>query len=156
MEFRTAEVISQCHQNLTLYTILQLEKSHNISQLADWRKRYGIGDYIENLKNKIQLEQLKHITLLSPETSKDLKELADSKISDMNFTQFTTLLENEITKIDLKTFITRLKILKDQVYSFEATRAIAPKLENEALWLGKMDEVVEEMKVTVEPLITSP
>ena len=102
MEFRTAEVISECHQNLTLYTILKLEKSHNISQLADWRKRYGIGDYIENLKNKIQLEQLKHITLLSPETSKDLKELADSKISDMNFTQFTTLLENEITKIDLK------------------------------------------------------
>ena len=152
MEFRTAEVISQCHQNLTLYTILQLEKSHNISQLADWRKRYGIGDYIENLKNKIQLEQLKHITLLSPETSKDLKELADSKISDMNFTQFTTLLENEITKIDLKTFITRLKILKDQVYSFEATRPIAPKLENEALWLGQMNDVVEEMKVTVKNL----
>ena len=49
-EFRTAEVISQCHQNLTLYTILKLEKSHNISQLADRRKRYGIGDYIENLK----------------------------------------------------------------------------------------------------------
>ena len=84
MEFRTAEVISECHQNLTLYTILKLEKSHNISQLADWRKRYGIGDYIENLKNKIQLEQLKHITLLSPETSRDLEELADSKISDLS------------------------------------------------------------------------
>ena len=152
MEFRTAELIEQCHQNMTLYNILKLENSHNISQLTDWRKRYGIGDYIENLKNKIQLEQLKHITLLSPETSKDLKELADSRISDMNFTQFTTLLENEITKIDLNTFIRRLKELKEQVYSFEATRPIAPKLENEALWLGQMNDVVEEMKVTVKNL----
>ena len=153
MEFQTASVISDCHQNLTLYTIPKLERSlHNISQLADWRARYGIGDYIENLKNKIQLEQLKHITLLFPETAKDLKELADSKISDMNFTGLTSLLEAEITKIDLPTFITRLKVLKDQVYSFEATRPIAPKLENEALWLGQMNDLVEEMKITVANL----
>ena len=31
------------------------------------------GDYIENLKNKIQMEQLTHITLLSPETAKHLQ-----------------------------------------------------------------------------------
>ena len=98
------------------------------------------------------MEQLKHITLLFPETAKDLKELADSKISDMNFTGLTSLLEAEITKIDLPTFITRLKVLKDQVYSFEATRPIAPKLENEALWLGQMNDLVEEMKVTVANL----
>ena len=134
-------------------TVIKPERSlHNISQLADWRARYGIGDYIENLKNKIQLEQLKHITLLIPETAKDLKELADSKISDMNFTGLTSLLEAEITKIDLPTFITRLKVLKDQVYSFEATRPIAPKLENEALWLGQMNDLVEEMKITVANL----
>ena len=59
----------------------------------------------------------------------------------MNFTGLTSLLEAEITKIDLPTFITRLKVLKDQVYSFEATRPIAPKLENEALWLGQMNDL---------------
>ena len=90
--------------------------------------------------------------MLSPETSNDLRDLANSKISDMNFTQFTSLLENEITKIDLNTFINRLKSLKDQVYAFDATRAIAPKLENEALWLGTMNKVVDEMKATVAHL----
>lgn len=152
VEYKTAELIQQCHANDTLYHILKLEHSYDISKLSDWRKSYGIGDYIENLKNKIQLEELKHITLLSPETSNDLKELANSKISDMNFTQFTSLLENEITKIDLNTFINRLKSLKDQVYAFDATRAIAPKLENEALWLGTMNKVVDEMKETVAHL----
>ena len=101
------------------------------------------GDYIENLKNKIQMEQLTHITLLSPETAKHLQvpiimmpmmkiimmmmitmtiimmtiimitidiilfaqDLAQSKISDMNFTKFTAVLEKEITKIDLTSFI---------------------------------------------------
>ena len=93
-------------------------------------------DYIENLKNKIQMEQLTHITLLSPETAKHLQvpimmmmkmkimmnmtntmmmmmmmiilfaqDLAQSKISDMNFTKFTAVLEKEITKIDLTSFI---------------------------------------------------
>ena len=70
----------------------------------------------------------------------------------MNFTGLTSLLEAEITKIDLPTFITRLKVLKDQVYSFEATRPIAPKLENEALWLGQMYNLVEDMKVAVANL----
>ena len=126
IEYKAAELIEQCHANDTLYNILKLENSYNISKLSDWRKSYGIGDYIENLRNKIQLEQLKHITLLSPETSNDLRDLANSKISDMNYTQFTNLLENEVTKIDLSSFIQRLKTLKDQVYAFDTTRAIAP------------------------------
>jgi len=152
IEYKAAELIEQCHANDTLYNILKLENSYNISKLSDWRKSYGIGDYIENLRNKIQLEQLKHITLLSPETSNDLRDLANSKISDMNYTQFTNLLENEVTKIDLSSFIQRLKTLKDQVYAFDTTRAIAPKLENQALWLGTMNKVVGEMKDTVQHL----
>ena len=33
------------------------------------------------------------------------QDLAQSKISDMNFTKFTAVLEKEITKIDLTSFI---------------------------------------------------
>jgi len=147
-----ARMLQQCHNNNTLYTILQMDRTYNISRLTDWRSTYGIGEYIENLKNKIQLEQLSKITLLSPETSKDLHELAQSNISNINFSKFTTLLENEITKVDLDNFIDRLKVLKDQVYRFESTRSIAPKLENQALWLGTMNKVVQEMKEIVENL----
>ena len=150
--FSAASLVEKCHGNETLYSMLKLERTYNISKLTDWRSSYGIGEYIENLKNKIQLEELSQITLLSPETSKDLQGLAESNISDMNFSKFTTLLENEITKIDLESFIDRLKILKDQVYKFESTRSIAPKLENEALWLGTMNKVVVEMKAVVENL----
>ena len=150
--YSAASLLEKCHANETIYSILKLDKTYNISTMTDWRTNYGIGEYIENLRNKIQLEELTQITLLSPETSTDLQELAESNISDMNFSNFTTLLENEITKIDLSNFIDRLKDLKDQVYRFDSTRAIAPKLENEALWLGTMNKVVEEMELVVQHL----
>ena len=150
--YSAADLLEQCHANQTIYSILNLEQTYNISTMTDWRTNYGIGEYIENLKNKIQLEQLTQITLLAPETSADLQELAESKISDMNFSNFTTLLENEITKIDLSNFIDRLKDLKDQVYRFDSTKGIAPKIENEALWLGTMNKVVEEMEIVVQHL----
>ena len=104
-EYTAASLLSSCHSNATLFNILKLEEVYNLAQLTDWRTAYGIGDYIENLKNKIQMEQLTHITLLSPETAKHLQDLAQSKISDMNFTKFTAVLEKEITKIDLTSFI---------------------------------------------------
>ena len=148
-EYTAASLLSSCHSNATLFNILKLEEVYNLAQLTDWRTAYGIGDYIENLKNKIQMEQLTHITLLSPETAKHLQDLAQSKISDMNFTKFTAVLEKEITKIDLTSFIRRLKELKDTVYQFDSTRSIAPKLENEALWLGTMNSLVAEMRETV-------
>ena len=37
--------------------------------------------------------------LLSPETIRDLESLANSKISDMDFSRFTNLLEDQITKV---------------------------------------------------------
>jgi len=151
-QYTAAGLLADCHTNATLFNILKLEEVYNLSKLTDWRTAYGIGDYIENLKNKIQMEQLTHITLLSPETAKHLQDLAQSKISDMNFTKFTAVLEKEITKIDLTSFIRRLKELKDTVYQFDSTRSIAPKLENEALWLGTMNSLVAEMKQTVGKL----
>jgi hypothetical protein len=44
---------------------------------------------LQNLKSKIQLDDLKGIQILSPQAEKDLQELAESQISDLNFTQYT-------------------------------------------------------------------
>jgi len=124
-----------------------------MSSTFNFRTNYGIGAYIENLKNKIQLRDLADITLLSPETSRDLEELARSKISDMNFTRFTDLIEDQIVNIDLASFTRKLRGLKQQVGRVH--RSISSALENEALWLDTMNRVVEEMKVTMRHLKSS-
>jgi len=152
--YTATELLSQCHANNTLFNILKLDQVYNMSQLADWRAHYGIGDFIENLKNKVQLNELSDIRLLSPETTLDLEELANSKISDMNFTRFTSLLENQITKIDLRSFIVKLRQLKEALL-FDRNTDRAITIENQAMWLEGMNKVVTEMKVTLRHLKSS-
>ena len=42
---------------------------------------------------------------MSPETAADLRKLADTKISDMDFTRFMDLLEDQITKVTLPSLL---------------------------------------------------
>merc|ERR1719347_761780 len=141
----TVDILNSCHQNETIYKVLGLESAYNITELEDWRRHYGIGEYIENLRHKIKLDQLATIPLLSPDTASALEELANSKISDINFKKITAGIEKEIVKVDLEDFISRLKILKSSVYQFPVTRPIAPKLQNQVMWLEAMNDVVLNM-----------
>jgi hypothetical protein len=83
------ELIDRCHRNDTVYNILQMRHVYDVTELRHWRKEFGIGGFISNLKSKIQLDDLKGIQILSPQAEKDLQELAESQISDLNFTQYT-------------------------------------------------------------------
>ena len=83
------ELIDRCHHNDTVYNILQMRHVYDVSELRQWRKEFGIGGFIQNLKSKIQLDDLKGIQILSPQAEKDLYELAESQISDLNFTHYT-------------------------------------------------------------------
>ena len=111
--YSSIDLLERCHANMTMFKMLGLEQVYNLDQITNWRESYGISDYIENMKNKVKLDELSNIRLLSSETERYLMELAESKISDMDFTKFTQLLEDEITKIDLRSFIDKLRQLKD-------------------------------------------
>ena len=87
----------QCHNNETLYNLLHLKTVYDVADLKDWRVEYGIGDFISSLKNKIQLDDdLRNIQILSPQAEADLLELAESQLSDLNFTQYTKLMQEQI------------------------------------------------------------
>eukprot|EP00092_Neocalanus_flemingeri_P012480 GFUD01013453.1.p1 GENE.GFUD01013453.1~~GFUD01013453.1.p1 ORF type:complete len:941 (-),score=227.62 GFUD01013453.1:453-3275(-) len=150
--YSATKLISDCHTNDTIYNILKLESVYNITELTNWRSHYGIGEYIENLKNKLQIGELSGITLLTPETTHDLEELARSEISDMDFSKFSDILEDEITKIDLRSFIRHLRTLREQVSRYPSLKFVATKLDNEALYLGNMNKVVETVKLTLRHL----
>jgi hypothetical protein len=58
-------------------------------------------------------------------------------------------------QIDLRSFVTRLRQLKQRVQQFDRSTRIATQLENQALWLEQMNRVVAEMKLTVRHLKSS-
>ena len=149
-----ATVLSNCHKNMTLYTMLEVQNLYDVEELRNWRREYGIGNYIENLKQKIRLDDLRAIQILSPEAEKELAELAQSEISDLNFAQYTSLLEEQITSIDLSQFTVKLRQVKERLTRAQA-RLVGPAIDNEALFLDQMQRVVMDMKLAMKDLVNS-
>jgi len=144
-----SNVISSCHLNKTIYQILQMDSIYNVEELRDWKTTYNVGNYLSNLRSKIRSDDIRNIQILSPQAQKNLEELAKSKISDLNFTQYTTLIQEQITSIELGSFIGRLNQIKDRLPpSSQASTLIA----NEALYLKGMEALVVEMKLATKQL----
>lgn len=149
-----SELIENCHRNMTIYEILQVENIYNVKELKRWREQYGIGDFIDNLKRKIRLDDLRGIQILSPEAEKELQDLAQSDISDLNFSQYTELLKERITEIDLAKFTSRLRQVRERLSRNQA-RLVGPAIDNEALFLDQMQRVVMDMKLAMRDLDNS-
>ena len=143
------EVINSCHQNETMYKILRMDSIYNVEELRDWKTTYNVGSYLSNLKNKIRSDDINNIQILSPQAQRNLEELAQSQISDLNFTQYTHLIQEQITSIELGSFTARLNQIRDRLPpGSQASTLIA----NEALYLKGMEALVVEMKLATKQL----
>lgn len=144
----------QCHHNETLYNLLHLKTAvYDVDQLKNWRDDYGIGDFIASLKNKIQLDDnLRNIEILSPQAERDLVELAESQISDLNLAQYTKLMEEQITNLDLDMFVQKLKRVRDRLRSSPEGQAVNSALGIEILILEQMQNEAVKIEVGVRHL----
>ena len=101
-----------------------------------------------------RLDDLRGIQILSPEAERELQELAESQISDLNFSQYTDLLNERITSIDLPKFTNRLRQVRERL-SRQQARLVGPAIDNEALFLESMQRVVMDMKLAMKDLDNS-
>lgn len=146
----------QCHHNETLYNLLHLQTFYDVESLKNWREEYGVGDFIASLKNKIQLDDdLRNIQILSPQAERDLVELAESQISDLNLTQYTRLMQEQITNLDLDMFIQKLKRVRGRLRQTNDGRPVARILDNRILFLESMQNVVVQIEVGIRQLQSS-
>jgi hypothetical protein len=122
---------------------LNLKAVYNVDELKNWRDEYGIRDFIASLRNKIRLDDdLRGIQILSPQAERDLLDLAESEISDLNFTQYTRLMEEQITSLDLGSFIQRLRQVKQRLGRSPEGRIVGPAIGNQILFLEQMNQVL--------------
>ncbi|KAK9710586.1 hypothetical protein QE152_g25933 [Popillia japonica] len=71
--------------------------------------------------------------ILSPEDKAKLTELADSNISNINFDRFTTVLEDNLTKVDLNYLVKQLDAVLETVNRRMVPEEIKANLQN-GLW----------------------
>jgi prominin 1 len=53
--YSSIDLLERCHANQTMFKMLGLEKVYNLDEITNWRESYGIGEYIENMKNKVEM-----------------------------------------------------------------------------------------------------
>ena len=147
-------IMSNCHHNQTLYNLLNLKSIYNVEELKDWKNDYGIGDDISSLKNKIRLDDnLRGIEILTPQAKKDLLHLAHSEISELKVAQYTKLMQEQITQLDLDIFVQKLKRVRDNLpLGTKTGRDVRATIENQIGFLEQMQKLVVQLQMGIRQL----
>jgi hypothetical protein len=75
-----------CHANESIYEVLQVGNLVNISEVTDYKRRYGIENIINQLKMRIDFGG--NVTILPDDAKYELQNLAQSNITRINFSRF--------------------------------------------------------------------
>jgi hypothetical protein len=69
-----------------MYEVLQVSHLVNISEVSDYKTRYGIENVINQLKTSIDFGG--NVTILTEDAKYELQNLTNSNITRINFTMF--------------------------------------------------------------------
>ena len=144
----TSGLMESCHNNETLYTILNLDQEYDVKELRRWREDYKL----EALAEGLVVERLPNMRLLSREAEQDLTSLASSQLSRLNIRKYDDLSAEQIFKIDIRNFVRQLEILKEVLGGRPGLREVATKLSNPSDFLENMLKVAEQVKLKLRHL----
>ncbi|XP_076680317.1 prominin-like protein isoform X5 [Andrena cerasifolii] len=100
-------IVSNCHLNKSLYTVLKLQYLIDEPMLRDYAGRYDINNTIQQLCRKISLSP--GVVILTDSAKSKLNDLAQSGLSDIKFYQYAEILADNITNINLEHLARQLR-----------------------------------------------
>lgn len=116
-----ADVISRCHQNSSLYNVLQPNKYNsiqlpnnkiiagfNLSNVLEFKGRYKIETRLRRLLDNVNFDP-STIVILTHKATSLLERLKDSNLDDLNFSSFSNAMYQKITPLDLHNISIELK-----------------------------------------------
>ncbi|XP_046404296.1 prominin-like protein isoform X4 [Ischnura elegans] len=138
VDVNVSTVIRACHQNQSIYSVLALESVMNVSEVVDYKFRFGLMEKIEELQSQIRLDS--KVIILTPEARRQLDNLAASPLSDIDFPTYSEILEEKITSIDLMKLSEILVRTADELPDSQQT--IGHALRNEAIFLESTQQTL--------------
>ncbi|XP_069697439.1 prominin-like protein isoform X3 [Periplaneta americana] len=149
VEINVSSIIRSCHANGSIYEVLHVANLVNISEVSDYKSRYGIDNVINQLKTRIDFGG--NVTILTEDAKFELQRLAHSNITRINFTMFAEVLNKSIVNIDLETLAGQLRNTAKEITS--ASYDIKKTLMKQADILDALQfEVVRHMEAQVRTL----
>ncbi|KAK8382982.1 hypothetical protein O3P69_011497 [Scylla paramamosain] len=150
---KLTEIISKCHRNLSMHTVLSLDNiESNLAKLQDYKNRLNLHEKIAQLKRDIRVNT--NVEILSQNAKEQLWDLANSSVADKDtWTYYTDILEKKVLTIDLM----ELAALLNQTAG--GHHQVSVKLKNGALfleglqrWVTSIGSLTRDLKRTTARL----
>lgn len=99
-----AKILTNCHQNQSIYNVLNLRNVFDINQVDDYLEKYSIEDKLSELTATIDVN-FDHFQILNSTAIEKLTNLGNSNIDDIEFYHFTNVVSYFfIHRMSLKIF----------------------------------------------------
>ncbi|XP_021919956.1 prominin-like protein isoform X4 [Zootermopsis nevadensis] len=148
-EINVSSIIRSCHANGSMYEVLQIANLVNISEVSDYKTKYGIESIINQLKMRIDFGG--NVTIFTEDAKYELERLARSNITRIDFAAFAEVLNKSVVNIDLGTLANQLRKTANEIPSSPSD--IKSSLERQASILQSLqDGVVRRMEMQVQTL----
>lgn len=131
-------VIVACHQNRTIYDVLNLESRVNVSEVLTFANNPNLQDALDKIKQRLNVEG--QIVILPEEAKRKLSELADSSPS-IPFDLYTDVLGQRITELNFTEFANMLDVVANKIEDI----SIQDELNVEARSLIHYQRDIEEL-----------
>lgn len=94
LDINITSVLTNCHQNESVYNVFQLGSIFNVSEVNDYMTKYDIQGSLDQLSESITANT--EVTILEKDTVTELQRLANSGISDINFDKFIDIVSSTL------------------------------------------------------------
>jgi prominin 1 len=139
---RISEVILECHRNKSIFDIFRVENHIDITQIADFPKKYNIDAKLNDLANNVAISS--QVKILSDDARREIRNLSKSELNNFASYKYIDNLTQNITYFDLISFADRLKVVSTRLANNPEMRN---KIEIQALHLTTYQ------KTFVDPLV---
>ncbi|CAG2100544.1 unnamed protein product [Medioppia subpectinata] len=164
-----ADVLTRCHQNLSLFNVLQLNRfnqiqihsgktvnNFNISEILQFKDRYRIEEKLRAFLNRVNVNP-SNVVLLTSDGYQLLEGLKETSLGTLNFSSYANVIKHSISPIDLVSISTELereanRLPKNDFDNIARLRNIAMDLKVPINLVVKIKETIETLTAGAEKI----
>ncbi|XP_054154509.1 prominin-1-like [Oppia nitens] len=163
-----ADVITRCHQNLSLFNVLQLNRFNeiqingriasniNISEILQFKDRYKIDDKLQAFLSRVNVNP-SNVQLMTRDGYQLLQELKETSLGTLNFSSYANVIKHSITPLDLVAISNELeqeanKLPKQDYENVAKLRNIAMDLKIPINLVIKIKETIDTLTLSAEKI----
>ncbi|KAG1688587.1 Prominin-1-A [Nymphon striatum] len=109
LKLSPSQALISCHQNRSIYDVLNLGMIANISDIDRYRREFKINEKLNEFLSQIKVDP--NINILSNKAKLLLHRLAESNITAINFTAYNDALQEKVTLVDISELSNSLEVL---------------------------------------------